>query len=177
LIGADAPLRPTSFFSRLAHFAWHLPPWILQYFRTEASPWRRIWRWQKSVRMNLNKVLLPMTNWALPPLPRHLINLMEAYHPLPASNLEIDLFRERMSYRTVAHPLQQWQTSHLPDGGWSHWTQKPPRVHWVEGDHETILSPPAVSGLAQAILRAMDQHIRRSSFAPEKPVESAEVPA
>jgi thioesterase domain-containing protein len=166
LIGADAPLRQTNTFSRVAHFTWNLAPWILHYIQNEENPWRRILRWQKFARGNLTRVLLPMTNWDLSPLPRHLIGLIERYRPLPASDLQIDLFRERQSYSQVAHPLQEWQTSHLPDGGWSLWTRKPVRVHWVEGEHTTILKPPGAARLAQSILRAMDHHFNCISPAP-----------
>jgi amino acid adenylation domain-containing protein len=171
MIGADAPLRRTNPFSRLAHFVRHLPPWILNFIQTEENPWRRILRWQKFARGNLTRVLLPMTNWDLSPLPLHLISLVETYHPLPAANVQIDLFRERESYSQAAHPLQAWQTSHLPDGGWSHWTRKPVQIHWVDGEHTNILKPPAVAGLAQAILRSMDHHFNTISAVPLKQTE------
>jgi thioesterase domain-containing protein len=85
-----------------------------------------------------------------------MIALMEKYRPLPKSEAQVDLFRERDSYQHQPHPLYAWQTNHLEDGGWNRWTCQQARVHWLEGDHLTILKPPAVANLAQSIRQAMD---------------------
>jgi thioesterase domain-containing protein len=70
----------------------------------------------------------------------------------------VNLFRERGSYHAQPHPLRAWQTSHLPDGGWNNWTQQPVQVQWLDGDHWTILKPPAVFALAQSLRQTMDRH-------------------
>jgi thioesterase domain-containing protein len=91
-----------------------------------------------------------------------MIALTDKYQPLPKSDVVIDLFRERESYRLQPpHPLQVWHTSNnLPDAGWNRWTHNKPRIHVMEGDHATIVKPPLVSGLAQSIRSAMDQHFK-----------------
>jgi thioesterase domain-containing protein len=112
-------------------------------------------------KQNLAEAHLPMKDWVSTPISRHLVALMEKYRPLPPAEIAVDLFRERESYQDQLHPLQAWQTTSLPDAGWSHWTRKATRIHWLCGEHGTILKPPAVSGLAQAIRQAMDQHTLR----------------
>jgi len=99
-----------------------------------------------------------------PPFSRHLITLMEKYHPQPSSDVVINLYCDRASVQ--AHPLHAWKTSHLQDGGWNHWIHNRPRIHWLEGDHYTIIKPPLVSSLAQSIRKAMDQHLERRSPPP-----------
>jgi thioesterase domain-containing protein len=54
------------------------------------------------------------------------------------------------------------------DAGWHYWTRQPVRIHWLAGDHSSILKPPVVSDLAQAIRQAMDQHVERHLSADQK---------
>lgn len=162
LVGTDAPMGPTNFAFRLAHFARTFPRWLWNLISDRENRWQRLSRWQNMAgrtRQNLADSHLPMKNWVSTPIARHLVALMEEYQPLPKGGLEVDLFRERNSYNSRPHPLFAWQTSNLPDGGWNRWTRKPARIHWLEGDHSTILKPPAVSGLAQSIRQAMDRHM------------------
>jgi thioesterase domain-containing protein len=102
----------------------------------------------------------PMPEWATSPISRHLIGLMEKYRPPTKPDLAVDYFRELDDYKPQSHPLHFWHTSHLPDGGWNHWTGKRNRVYWVPGSHETIDKPPLVSGLAQSMRQAMDRNLR-----------------
>jgi thioesterase domain-containing protein len=85
------------------------------------------------------------------PISVHMIGLMEKYRPLTKPDISVDVFRERNEANCSPHPLRFWKTDFLPDGGWNHWTRQPSRVHWLDGDHVTILRPPLVSRLAQAI--------------------------
>ena len=162
LVGPDAPMRPTNFASRLTHLIRNFPPWLWHLMVDRENRWQRLSRWQQMARgtkQNLVEAPLPMPDWVSSPISRHLIGLMEKYRPPPKSDVAIDLFRERDSYQPRSHPLHPWHTSSLPDGGWNLWTRKQIRIHWLEGDHDTIIKPPAVSGLAQSIRQAMDQHI------------------
>jgi aspartate racemase len=171
LVGTDAPMQPTNFLSRLSHFARNFPPWIWQLFLDHENRWRRLARWQEMARgtkENLEEARLPEPSWTSSPISIHLVGLMGKYCPLPPANVVVDLFRERDSYQPKPpHPLQVWQTGHLPDGGWNFWARRPVRLHWVPGDHWTIMSPPAVTGLARAILLAMDHHYADPPPAPE----------
>ena len=163
LIGADAPMRPTNLATRLLHFAKSFLPWLWHLIMDRENRRRRLSSWREMVRRtgkNLADVRQPMPGWASSPVSRHMIGLVGKYCPPPKSNVAVDLFRERDSYQPQPHPLHAWQTSNLPDSGWERWTLRQPRVHWVEGDHDDIIKPPAVSGLAQSIRHAMDQHLK-----------------
>jgi amino acid adenylation domain-containing protein len=161
LIGTTAPIQSTNFISRFTHFVRYFPLWILHLTMDRENRWRRLLHWQKMARRTKRTlaeghVLVP--EWVSTPIERHMVALMKKYHPLPKSDLAIDLFCERDSYQNQPHPLDAWQTSYLPDGGWNRWTRKPIHIHWLEGNHHTILKPPLVSGLAQSIRLAMDQY-------------------
>jgi amino acid adenylation domain-containing protein len=157
LIGANAPMRPTPFTARLAHFVRSLPAWILESIMDDKNRWQRLSSWQrKLVHGKLTELHLPASS---SPVARHMIALMEEYRPLPESGVSVDLFRDRHSYHARPHPLHAWEADNLPDAGWNDWTREQVRVHWLEGDHYSIVRPPAVSGLAQSILQAMDQHL------------------
>jgi thioesterase domain-containing protein len=161
LVGADAPVWPINSVSRLTHFGRTFPSWFWHLVTDRKSRWQRLSRWRRMAgrtRENLAEAHLPMTDWVSTPISRHLVGLMEKYQPLPKAGLTVDLFRERDSYQPQAHPLHAWQTSYKPDGGWNRWTLKPARIHWLAGDHRTIIRPPLVSGLAQSLRQAMDQH-------------------
>jgi thioesterase domain-containing protein len=75
----------------------------------------------------------------------------------------LDVFRERGSYDPRVHPLYAWRTIHLPDGGWGSWVRNPPRIHWVDGDHWTIVKAPQVHALAKTIRTAMDERLSSDS--------------
>jgi thioesterase domain-containing protein len=91
-----------------------------------------------------------------------LLNLARKYRPLPVQSLRIDFFRERDSIpeksMPLMHPLRPMAADYMPDEGWSRWSKIPPRLHWVPGDHESVLKPPQLAGLAKAIRKAMDEH-------------------
>jgi thioesterase domain-containing protein len=109
---------------------------------------------------NLAEARLEMPDWASSPISRHLIGLTEKYQPLPSPDISIVVFRERDEYKAKPHPLRAWYTNHLPDGGWSRWTRRPNHIQWLAGDHGTVLKPPLVDGLAQAIRAAHDRHLQ-----------------
>ncbi len=171
LIGPMAPMRPTHFTSRLAHFVRYFPPWLWNLITDQKDRGWRIMRWREMAartRENLAEAHLPLEELVSKPIPLHLFSLMEKYRPKPGSKVTINIFREYDSTRIPAHPLHAWQTSHLPDGGWNRWVQSHPSIHWLEGDHWTIIKPPLVKTLAQAIRSAMDQHLKEKQNAPSK---------
>jgi len=163
LIGSDAPMLPTIFASRLTHFMRNFPPWILQFIMDGKMDGlnrrQRLSRWQKYARKNFAKLYLPAGTWTSSPISRHMISLMEKYRPLLKSGVSLDLFRDRDSYQTTAHPLHAWEANKLQDSGWNHWTRGKIRVHWLEGHHYSIMRPPAVTALAHSILQAMDEQM------------------
>jgi len=156
LIGAPAPLRPTTLISRLAHFFRHLPLWIWNLVTDHKHLAGRLTRWRDMavvMERHLAEAKLPVDDPDLvsSPISVHMIGLMEKYRPLTKPEISVDVFRERNEANCSPHPLRFWKTDFLPDGGWNHWTRQPSRVHWLDGDHVTILRPPLVSRLAQAI--------------------------
>jgi len=163
LIGTAAPMRPTNLTSRVTHFARYFPAWFWNLATDRKERKQRLKNWRRMARRtraNLAEPHVPTDNWKITPISQHLLDLMEKYRPQTGSNVTMDIFRERDAYKVHAHPLHAWQTSHLPDGGWSRWMRNEPRIHWLEGDHWTIIKPPIVSDLAQAIRSAMDEHLK-----------------
>jgi amino acid adenylation domain-containing protein len=161
VIGTDSPPPPTSFFSRLGHLIRHFPRWFWRLMTDAQGRRHRLAHWRKMARgtaQSLAEVSVAMPDWAQSPVSRHLIGLIEKYRPLPPAAVTVEVFRERHEYVAPVHPLRAWQTHHLPDNGWNRWTRQPNRIYWVAADHLTILKPPAVAGLAQALRAAMDQH-------------------
>ncbi len=170
LIGPDAPLRPTNPVSRLMHFVRYFPSWVWRLARERESRMQRLRRWREMARSSqqvLAEVNLDIPGWADSPISRHLLGLVKNYHPATKYKMSVDIFRERDEYRILGHPLQAWQTAHLPDGGWSRWMCNPPRIHWLRGDHENIINPPMVAGLAQSIRAAMDEHFEFNRISEE----------
>jgi thioesterase domain-containing protein len=111
-------------------------------------------------KRNLAADRVPVEKLVSLPISRHMVGLIEKYHPQPVVDVTIDLFRELDSYQTHAHPLHAWETNHLPDGGWSRWVLNQPGIYWLPGDHWNIVKPPAVSALAQSIRATMDRHLK-----------------
>jgi amino acid adenylation domain-containing protein len=172
LISPDAPMRPTNFTSRLSHFVRYFHIWLWNLITDRRDRGWRLMRWREmvwAIKQNLAEDRLPLEEWGSSPISRHLIGLAEKYHPQPCYDVTIDLFRDDDSYQVKPHPLRAWQTNHLPDGGWNHWVHNPPRIHWLGGDHWTIIKPPLVSSLAQSIRSAIDEHLKQSSPPLENP--------
>jgi amino acid adenylation domain-containing protein len=172
MIGTDAPMRETNVAFRLAHFARHFPFWLWNLITDNKHRRRRLMRWREMVqgtKQNLAETRLPVEDWdwVSSPISLHMICLMEKYHPFPIPDFSIEVFRERDEFRSFPHPLRAWQLNHLPDGGWNRWTRRPNHIHWLEGNHVTIIKPPAVYALAQSIRQAMDQHYLPSAPALE----------
>jgi thioesterase domain-containing protein/acyl carrier protein len=167
MVGTIAPMRSTNRTSRAWHFARYFPPWLWNLATDDQRRGTRLLRWREmaqATKKNLAEAQLPVDEWVTSSISRHMVGLMEKYHPPARSEVMMDLFRERDSYNARAHPLQAWRTCHLPDAGWHHWVHKQPRIHWLEGDHWSVIKPPLASSLAKAIRKAMDQHF--ASVAP-----------
>ena len=127
---------------------------------------RRLSRWLDmaiNAKNALSGAPLPLPEWASSPISRHLYILADKYQPAPIHPVQVEFFRERGAlYSWNYHPLKPGNNSWLPDGGWSRWSLLPPRVYWLDGDHKSILKPPAVSELAKELRKAMDQHFETS---------------
>jgi thioesterase domain-containing protein len=159
LIGTPTPIQPTNFVSRFTHFVRYFPSWLWNLITDHKNRLRRFMRWREMARgtkQSLVQARLPLGDSS--PISRHMIGLMEKYRPLPISDISVDVFRERDKFSSQSHPLHAGLTPHLPDGGWNRWTHRDNHIHWLEGDHETIIKPPLVSGLAQSIRQAMDRY-------------------
>jgi thioesterase domain-containing protein/acyl carrier protein len=166
MVGTSAPMRPTNFASRLSHLFRYFPPWLWNLTTDHKRRWRRLHRWREmalATKQSLAEPRLPVRDWLSSSISRHLFCLVEKYHPPVGSEVTIDLFRELNSYDARAHPLQPWCTCHLPDGGWHRWVHNQPHIHWLDGDHVSIIKPPFACGLAQSIRSAMDRHLNLTS--------------
>jgi len=167
LLATMAPLRPTNLATRITHFFRYLPGWFWNLTKDSEQRLWRLKRWREMVsatKRNLTRSQLKVKQEVLDnPIAIHFVHLMEIYQPQPDSTILIDVFRERGSYDTKVHPLYAWRTNHLPDGGWSHWTHTKPRIHWVDGDHWSIVKIPDVYGLAKSVRAAMDEHLKSNA--------------
>ncbi len=176
MVGTVAPMRPTNFASRFSHFVRYFPSWCWNLAADNKHRRRRLLRWKEmiwSAKRRLTEGRLPVEELVpASPISHHMVGLMEKYHPPAGSNITIDLFREHDSYQTRPHPLAAWRTCHLPDGGWQHWVHNQPRIHWLKGDHWSIIKPPLVSSLAESIRSAMDQHFNLNSRGRTRPMGS-----
>jgi thioesterase domain-containing protein len=156
LIGTAAPVRPATLISRVTDFTGYFPPWLWNFITDHKHRRLRLARWWKMVRkVKDNPVDDPASavelEWGSSPISVHLRGLAEKYQPLQLAAISVDVFRERDEYIFWSLPFRYGQSGYLPDGGWNRWTLKPNRIHWLEGDHGTILRPPLVSTLARAI--------------------------
>lgn len=165
LVGISAPMRPPNFVFRLTHFARYFPPWLWNLITDHKERRKRLMRWRTmtlGIKRHLADASLPVEegDWASSPISRHMIGLMERYLPLTKPDISVEVFRERDEIRYPPHPLRFWKTDNLPDDGWNRWTRQPNRVHWLDGDHSTVLKPPLVSNLARAIRDGQDRSSR-----------------
>jgi amino acid adenylation domain-containing protein len=168
LIGTTAPMRPPNLIFRLTDFAQYFPRWLWNFFTDHKHRrWRllRWWAMARGTRQYLANGQFPLeeVDWNSSPISRHMIGLEEKYRPLQIWDISVDVFRERDEFNFWSHPFRTAPTDYLPDGGWNRWTHQPNRIHWLEGDHVTVIKPPLVSDLAQAIRAAMDQCLKLPS--------------
>jgi amino acid adenylation domain-containing protein len=166
LIGTGAPILPTTLGSRFWHVTATFPQWTWKLMTHQGYRRRRLSRWLDmaiNTKNALSGAPLPVPAWASTPISRHFYAVAVKYQPAPVHPVQVDLFRElEEPYLYSRHPLQPWNTRWLPDGGWSRWSLLPPRVYWLDGNHESILKPPAVSEFAKELRKAMDQHFETS---------------
>ena len=168
LIGTTAPMRTTNLIFRLTDIAQYFLRWLWNFITDHKHRRWRLIRWWKMVRgTKLNQAdgqfPLEEVDWKSSPISVHMIGLEEKYRPLQIRDISVDVFRERDEFNFWSHPFRTAPTDYLPDGGWNRWTHQPNRIHWLEGDHVTVVKPPLVSDLAQAICAAMDQCLKLPS--------------
>jgi thioesterase domain-containing protein len=102
---------------------------------------------------------IPNEKWAASPIARHLVALIQRYHPARETPIDVHLFREGHSPDRVSmHPLDPSLTDYQPDSGWSRLAARPVHVHWLDTDHDAILHAPVVNQLAASLRTLMDQH-------------------
>jgi thioesterase domain-containing protein len=169
LIGTGAPMLPTTLVSRFWHVTVTFPQWTwkLMTYRGQGCFRRRLSRWLDmaiNIKNGLSGAPLPVPEWASSPISRHFYTLAVKYQPAAVHPVQVDLFRERGERDSwySRHPRRPWDTNWLPDGGWGRWSLLPPRIYWLDGNHESILKPPAVTELAKELRKAMDQHFETS---------------
>jgi amino acid adenylation domain-containing protein len=172
LIGSDAPINPLSLASKTVRFASCFPGWLWhlmvdrQKLMAQLSRWRAV---SRNIKLGMGEASKPLTapmlspDHSSAPIPLHHLNLERTYRPQVVGSLQLDFFRERDAFARQSllpkHPLESMDQTDLPDGGWGRWTKIPPRIHWVQGDHVSILKPPLLDGLAKAVRKAMDGRI------------------
>ena len=171
LVGSEAPTPVPTSLSQTTNFIRYWPGWLWRMMTERAEPSMRLSKWRNMLR-HAKWSFVDRTDPCVPlgPLPAcvsgpisdHFLNIGSKYHPLNTRTLRLDCFRERVLFakktRLHPNPLHGIDFASLPNGGWDRITKIPPRVHWVEGDHESVLRPPQLAQLAKAIRKAMDEH-------------------
>jgi amino acid adenylation domain-containing protein len=173
LVGSDVPTWPASLAYKVMRFTFFSPRWVWGMMADRSSRGRRLSRWRDMLghaKRSFGDTYeplppsIPLPDWASAPLPRHLLDLGGKYRPLPIRPCRIDLFREKDAFQkqlmSPVHPFHYADNSRLLDAGWGRWTKIPPRIHWVAGDHASVLQPPQLAGLAKAVRVAMDEYQR-----------------
>lgn len=171
LVGTNAPVRRPTPAIRLRHFAATLPRWLRSQLAGAGKKHGSLPRWFDLRNLNKLKILmrgamvtagaeLPAPDWASP-MVRQFLLLERMYQPVRNCPVQIHLFREREAHpKTPPNPLQPENLLHRSDTGWRYWSRVPPRVHWVDGDHDSILRQPLLGRLAKQIRSAMDERCK-----------------
>ncbi len=163
LIGTEAPKRPVGTIQRSVHFVRYLPQCAWDLARDSARRRRLVNLLRKPSKINppANGHDSDIPDWAATPITRHLYSLSQKYCPTSRPDVALEILRERADYSPHPHPNRPLDTNYLPDGGWSRWTKGEVRVHWIDGDHFSILQPPLVTDLARAIRSAHDRYLKK----------------
>ncbi len=166
LIGIDAPVPTAGRMTRLVHFARYFPSYFWhRVVQGGENRWKRLGHWGNRLRLTKSFVVegnLPVRESAPSPISQHFFELRMNYVPTGKADLELHLFREQDSFSPLVHPVHAWHTDNLQDAGWNHWTARPNPVHWVPGNHYTIIQEPFVRELAKSVRQAMDSSISKS---------------
>lgn len=166
LIGTHAPAPSLNRADRAWHLVRHFPAWLGALITDRENRRRRLARWRGMLTGTTHTLTRPYTekfempDWVSSPVSFHMINLMNDYRPQSRPDLCIEVIRELDEYRPPLHPLHPEQISSLSDAGWKHWTRRPNHVHWLPGNHVTILQPPLVEELARTIRAAHDRFLQ-----------------
>lgn len=171
LVGSEAPAPALAMPFKIMRFVRYLPGWLWGMMKERGGRNPRWLRWRHMVHHAKQTFgdspekfapLGPLPAWSSEPIPSHLLKIGTKYQPLGAGSLRLDCFRERALFAKLkkphTHPLRGIEFTTLPNGGWDRWTEIQPRVHWVEGDHDTVIQPPQLAQLAKAVRKAMDEH-------------------
>lgn len=166
LIGTQAPLRSPTRIERLAHTARWTPRWAARALldhRHWALRLSRTTRFLREFRRNFTTDQPGKLPENAPPLAYAHIELSRKYQPAPARPVPILLFRERATPYGEPHPTEFNYTGWEWDGGWHRWTGCDPEVHWVEGDHWSVLKSPQVDTLAANFRPLLERHYSRTA--------------
>jgi thioesterase domain-containing protein len=173
LLGSRPPPRQLSRFQRLLHAVRWLPDWAWRLARDRGRRWQRIRRAILSAQFFRHvaageKLTFPV--WATgQTLAFEQIKLSHRYQPKLTHPVPVHLFRERGDFRNEPHPAHFNVADYLEDGGWRQWTGCAPTIHWLDGDHLTVLKRPQVTRTAQALRAALETHFASASPAAYPP--------
>jgi len=172
LLGTAAPARRRNFFGRLGHALGWLPGWAWRLIREPGFRWKRfceVCSTHALRRLVVGEKLI-MPDWALRvPLAVELIKLAQQYQPAVSRPVPIHLFREHGSFHIESQQIRFTLTTHLPDGGWEYWTKCKPEMHWLEGEHLTVIKEPYVKQTARELRAAVAKHFAGSPGASNNP--------
>lgn len=166
LLGTRPPPRQLTRFQRLLHALRWLPSWTIGLARDRGNRWQRIHKaivTAKFFRHVAAGEKMNFPHWATgKTLAFELIKLSHRYQPKFTHPVAVHLFRERGDLRKEPHPAHFIARDYLEDGGWRQWTGCAPTIHWLDGDHMTVLKRPQVAHTAAALRAALETHFSAS---------------
>ncbi len=82
------------------------------------------------------------------------LGMGRSYQPKAGPAIGMHLFRERVGLNWVDH--RRSVRYHEPDYGWSRWAGAPVTVHWMDGDHASVMKGESAAKLAQMLRAELD---------------------
>ena len=156
LLGTESPLLKVNLASRIIHFIRWAPNRFFRLFDGNKFGANFMKILKRLKEEGIVRYALEVPEGILSPIMKRHIELVLIYSPTVCLPMELDLFRETQELKKEAPPLEPAFTRHKPDDGWGRLVGLPPRIHWVDSDHDNLLRPPAVNQLAVELRSAMD---------------------
>ena len=160
LLGTESPLRKVTPVERLIHFLRWAPNRLMQLFSGSGFGKNFVKTIIGLKEQGVMREGLEVPKGILSPIMKRHIELAVNYSPNICPGMVLDLFRETQAFKKEAPPLDPSFTRHKPDDGWGRLVGSPPRVHWVDSDHDNLLRAPAVYELAIKLRSALNEFYR-----------------
>ncbi len=156
LLGTESPLRKVKLSERVIHFFRWVPHRLMHLFDGNGFGTNLVKTLKGLKEEGIVRDALEVPEGILSPIMKRHIELAVGYSPKVCPTMVLDLFRETQEFKKEAPPLDPTFNRHKPDDGWGRLVGTPPRIHWVDSDHDNLLRAPAVYELAIKVRIALD---------------------